>query len=385
MIHGHQKEEGMNRNQTLLAALCIGLAALTANAASLTLPRDSQAASVSRMIGLVKVTVDYSSPRVHAPNGEDRHGKIWGKLVPYGMTNLGFGTCKDCPWRAGANENTVITVSHDIDVEGQKLAAGSYGLHMIPGENEFTVIFSKNSAAWGSFFYDPAEDVLRVKVKPAKSDYQEALSYDFTDATQDQATLALRWEELQVPIRIAVHDSDALYMAALRNELRSEPGFQFQNWVQASQYALKHKHNEEALDWAQAAVSRQFIGKENFQTLNALADAQEATGKVAEAKASREKALNDITAGPIDLHQYARQLLAKGQKQEALRIWQLNAKKHPNEWPVNAGLARGYSANGDYKQALKYAKLAANEAPDPLNKKSMEDAVKKLEQNQDIN
>ncbi len=373
----------MNRSRTLLAALCFGLVAVSANAASLTLPRDSQAASVSRMIGLVKVSVDYSSPRVHAPNGTDRRGKIWGTLVPYGMVNLGFGTCKECPWRAGANENTVFTTSHDIDVEGQKLAAGSYGLSMIPGPNEWTVIFSRNSTAWGSFFYDPADDALRVKVKPSKADYQEALSYDFTDSTKDQATLALRWEELQIPIRIAVPDSDAVFMTALRNEMRAEPGFMWQNLVQASQYALQNKHNEDALEWAQAAVNRVFVGQENFTTLSALADAQEATGKVAEAKLTRDKAIS--VAGPLDLHQYARTLLAKGQKQEALRIWQMNAKKHPNEWPVNVGLARGYSATGDYKQALKYAKLAANEAPDPINKKSMEDAVKKLEQNQDIN
>ena len=374
----------MNRTRTLLLALSLGLAALVANAASLTLPRDSQASSVSRMIGLVKVTVNYSSPRVHAPNGEDRHGKVWGKLVPYGMTNLGFGTCKDCPWRAGANENTVITVSHDIDVEGQKLAAGSYGLHMIPAENEFTVIFSKNAAAWGSFFYDPADDVLRVKVKPMKSDYQEALSYDFTDSTQDQATLALRWEELQIPIRIAVHDGDALYMAALRNELRAEPGFQWENWVQASQYALKHKHNDEALAWAQASIRRQFIGKENFQTLNALADAQEAAGKVGEAKASREKAINHVTAGPIEIHQYARQLQAMKQTAEAIKVFKYNAERNGDAWPVHVGLMRAYAAEGDLKQALEHAKKAYGQAPDDLNKKNLEAMVKSLEEGKNI-
>lgn len=376
----------MNRSRTLLVALCVSLAALALNAASLSMPRDSQAASVSRNIGLVKVTIDYSSPRVHAPNGQDRHGQIWGKLVPYGLANLGFGTCSECPWRAGANENTVFTVNHDVQVEGQKLPAGSYGLSMIPAENgDWTVIFSKNSTAWGSFFYDPADDALRVQVKPRKAAYQEALSYDFLDSTQDKGTVALRWEELEVPINISVPDSDALYMAELKNELRNEPGFDWQNWVQASNYAMRHKHTAEALEWAQAAVSRPSVGRANFTTLANLAEAQRLAGKVEEAKATREKALADPGATAIDLHQYGRILLNIGQKDDAVRVWQLNAKKHPKEWPVNVGLARAYSATGDYKNAVKYAKLAAAEAPDPQNKAAMEAAVKKLESNQDIN
>src|SRR4051812_7420485 len=80
--------------------------------------------TVLQTIGLVRVSVDYSSPHVHSPLGEDRKGKIWGGLVPYGMTSLGFGTCGDqCPWRGGANENTVFTTSQDIKVGGKPLPA----------------------------------------------------------------------------------------------------------------------------------------------------------------------------------------------------------------------------------------------------------------------
>src|SRR5687767_7655656 len=106
---------------------------------------DNQKASVTQYIGLVAVTIDYNSPDVHAPNGEDRAGKIWGTLVPYGVIDDPFGTCTECPWRAGANENTVFTVSHDVKIEGQPLPAGRYGLHMIAGPEEWTVIFSKNA------------------------------------------------------------------------------------------------------------------------------------------------------------------------------------------------------------------------------------------------
>jgi tetratricopeptide (TPR) repeat protein len=380
------QEEIMRR--TLIASLAaVTLCATFAAAQGLSVPPsgDNQKASVSQNIGLVKVTIDYSSPDVHAPTGEDRRGKIWGGLVPYGLVNLGFGTCKECPWRAGANENTVFTVSDDVKVEGQPLRAGSYGLHMIPGQEDWTIVFSNNSTSWGSFFYDPAEDALRVKVKPSKNEYHEWLTYEFTDREPDKATVALKWEDLQVPINITVDDPTTKYLARIREELRDSPGFSWTNWVAAAQYALQAKRPNDALEFADAAVNRQFIGQENFQTLNTLATAQEAAGKTAESKATRDKAMNHATAAAIDLHQYGRQLLTQGKKEEALKVWELNAKRHPNMWPVNVGLARGYSAVGRYKDALKYAKLASVQAPDDVNKKSLEAGIKKLEQNQDWN
>ena len=189
-----------------LAAAAVMLCALAAFAQGITLPPSggNQRQTVIQQIGPVKVSVEYSSPHVHSPQGEDRKGKIWGALVPYGLTDLGFGTCKQCPWRGGANENTVFTTSHDIVVNGEKLPAGTYALFYIVDPNEWTAIFSKNHTSWGSFFYDPAEDQLRVKVKPAKSDYHEWLTYEFTERQPDHATLAMKWEDLQVPIHITV-------------------------------------------------------------------------------------------------------------------------------------------------------------------------------------
>src|SRR6185295_10706293 len=170
------------------------------------------------------------------------HGKIWGGLVPYGMANLGFGSCGDqCPWRGGANENTVFTTSHDVKIQGQPLPAGTYGLHFIPGAEEWTVIFSKNHTSWGSFFYDAKEDALRVQAKPAKSEYHEWLTYEFTDRQPDKATLALKWEDLQVPFTISVDDISGVYLSQIRNELRSSPGFDPRNYMAAAQYTLQAK------------------------------------------------------------------------------------------------------------------------------------------------
>jgi hypothetical protein len=376
----------MHHNRFASLALAALLATNVAAQAISTPPNgDNQLSSVTQHIGLVKVTIDYNSPDVHAPDGTDRRGKIWGTLVPYGAPDDPFGTCTECPWRAGSNQNTVFTVSHDVKVEGQPLAAGRYGLFMIPGTDEWTVIFSKNSNSWGSYFYDAKEDALRVKVKPSKAEFNEWLTYEFIDRKPSTATVALKWEELQVPVTITVDNATDLHLARIREELRNFQGFNWQNWLAAANYALQAKRTNEALEFADAAVNRQFIGVENFQTLSTLARAQDAAGKTAEATATRDKALSHRTAGPTDLHQYGRQLMGQGKNEEALKVFELNAKRHPNQWPVHVGLARGYSAVGRYKDALKHAKLALAQAPDEINKKTLADGIKKLEEGKDMN
>lgn len=349
---------------------------------------DNQKASVTQHIGPVKITIDYNSPDVHGPNGEDRRGKIWGTQVAhYGLVDQGFGPCKACPWRAGSNENTVFTTSHDVMIEGQRLPAGSYGLFMIVDPNEWTVIFSKNHTSWGSYTYDPAEDALRVKAKPAKSEYHEWLTYEFVDRRADRATVALKWEDLQLPFTITVPNIVDLHLAEVRKSLRSYPGFNWLLWDQAAQYALRNKRLDDALEFARngSGSGLPFVGQENYNTLNTLADVYEAKGMTAEARATRDKAFNHATATAGQLHQYARQQLTRGNKDEAIRVWQLNAKRNGSAWPVNVGLMRAYSAQGKYKDALKYAKLALAQAPDDLNKKSLTDAIKKLEEGKDVN
>jgi hypothetical protein len=368
----------------LAAAVLIAALPAAAQVPGLTLPPsgNNQYSSVTQGIGVVKVTIAYNSPHVHSPQGEDRHGKIWGTLVPYGMANLGFGTCGDqCPWRGGANENTVFTTSHDVQVQGKFLPAGSYGVHFIPGKDEWTIAFSKNSTSWGSFFYDAKEDALRVQAKPEKSDYHEWLTYEFTEREPAKATAALKWEDLQIPFTITVEHPEDLYMESLRRELRTSPGFNYQNWDAAAQYTLTSKtHLDEGLRWAEAAAHQPGIGQENFTTLSTLAQLQEANGKLDDAKKSMEKALADPSAGPIQLHQYGRQLLAQKKSEEAMKVFELNAKRYPNVWPVHVGLARGHAALGHAKEALAEARLAVKQAPDEVNRKSLEGMVKQLEE-----
>ncbi len=150
-----------------------------AQSAVLNLPRDSQHAMVMQRIGLTDITINYHRPLV---KGRKVFGP--GSPQPYGQV-----------WRAGANENTTIEFGTDVIVEGKPLAKGVYGLHMIPGETDWTVIFSRNSTSWGSFTYDQAEDALRVTVKARPAEMQEALAYNFDDVTANSAVITLRWEK----------------------------------------------------------------------------------------------------------------------------------------------------------------------------------------------
>jgi hypothetical protein len=374
-----------------LAAATLTVAAVRAQVVTLPPSGDNQKASVIQNIGLVEVRIDYSSPDVHAPNGDDRAGKIWGQLVPWGMAPLGFGTAKESPWRAGANENTVLTVSHDVWVQDKKLPAGRYGLHMIPGEQEWTIIFSNNSTSWGSFFYDEKEDALRVTTKAEKAPYREWLTYDFVDRQPDRATVALEWENLRVPFTIAVPNLVDLYAGRIAEDLRGPAGFTFQGWIEAAQYCLQHcrdheDYMEQALEWADAAVSRPGVGEENFETLSTKAQVLSALGRDSESLETLRTAVNHPSATAPQIHNAARQLQMQGKTAEAIALFKLNAERHgADTWPVTVGLARAYSAGGDYKKALEYAKKARAQAPDPLNQGNLDTIIKLLESGKDFN
>jgi hypothetical protein len=356
-----------------IAAVLYLLVAVNVSAQVVTLPPSggNQKSSVIQHIGLVEVRIDYSSPDVHGPDGADRTGKIWGGLVPWGMQNLGFGTAKESPWRAGANENTVFTVSHDVMVEGKNLAAGSYGLHMAPQQNEWTIIFSNNSTSWGSFFYDPAEDALRVTVKPEKAEYREWLTYDFVDRQGDRATVALEWENLRVPIKITVPDAVELYVANLREELRGSKGFGWQGFNQAANYLLQNDvHLDLALEWADAAISRPFVGQENFNTLQTKALVLTKMGRKSEADPVIAKLLATGNQNQINNLGYGFLNQLKD-TDRALEIFTKNVAANPKSWNAHDSLAEGYAVKGDKAKAREHYQHALSMAP-PDQKKRIE-------------
>lgn len=378
-------------HKKLITLLLLTFASLSILKAQISSPPngDNQKCEVAQYMGFIKVTITWNSPDVHGANGEDRTGKIWGELVPYGLSNLDFGLSDEThlmPWRASANENTVFSVSHDVQIEGKNLPAGKYGLHMIPGKEDWVIIFSKNYTSWGSYFYQESEDALRVTVKSQPHAYTEWLGYEFDDRMPAACTVRMIWEKLAVPFKVSVPNINELYLAKIKEELRTEPGFDYQNFVSASQFCAQRKFAlEQGLAWAEDAISKKYIGVKNFPTLSNKAQILTLMGKEAEATALMKEAIKDPSAGMQDIHMFARSLQASKKTQEALEVFKLNNQRFPDAFMTLFGLARGYSGIGDYKNALKYANLALPKASDAQQKSQIEAAVKKLSERKDFN
>jgi hypothetical protein len=327
----------------------------------LTLPEASQRASVAQRLGVTDITLVYHRPLVNGRN-------VWGGLVPY-----------DKVWRAGANENTTIVFSDPVSVEGKELAKGTYGLHMIPGTDSWTVIFSHNATSWGSFSYKPEEDALRVTVKPQPSEMHEALVYNFDDVQRDSAVVTMRWEKLAVPFRVSV-DEKQITMASLRNQLRGGLQYTWEGWAEAANYSLTNKVDlEQGLRWADASVGQE----ERYDTLILKAQLLEALNRTSDAAPLRKRALE--MANATQLYFYGRQLqLINKKPDEAIEIFRQTAQRFPDHWTGHMAAARVNSASGNYAKAAEEMKAAQTTAPDG-QKPTITNYVKRLEAGEDIN
>ncbi len=335
-------------------------------------------ATVTEEVGITSISVKYSRPDV---NG--REGKIFGESssfpVAYGFTSLNLNTNKNTqPWRAGANENTVITFEHDVKVEGKELKAGTYGLHMAVWPDKATVIFSGQSGAWGSFYYDEKFDALRVEVKPVKLDKSvEWLKYEFIEHKPKYCVIALQWEMLSIPFRVDV-DVDNIVVAKLRDEVTGQKGFNAFNMLAAANYCINNNVNlEEALAWAQRAA-----GTKTFATLNALSNAYAKNNKQQQADSALNEAL--VFANVNQYLNAGRSQLTAKRPDRALEIFAASQKKHGDVYAVNAGFMSYYSAKGDFKKALEYAEKALTQAPE-AQKATITANITKLKEGKDIN
>jgi len=345
--------------------------------AQLDVPQESQKAAISQKVGITDITISYSRPSV-------KGREIWGKLVPYGMNNFGFGTAVESPWRTGANENTTINFTDDVTIDGKILKAGTYGLHMVIHEDDqVDIIFSNNSTAWGSFFYDPNEDALKTTVISNKINHTELLTFQFIDMNKTSTTLALQWAEKEIPIKIEVNVSE-IVLAKMRKDLQGSKGFNDDSWNQAANFSLNNEGDlKEALAWSESAISGSFIGVTDFANLQTKAKILDKMGKKDMAMKVMDEAI--LLGTVFQIHAYGRQLIGQDEKEKALEIFKQNEKLHKNTWPVNYGLARGYSAMGNYKKAIKYLDKALSLAPQPANKKRVQANIDKLKKGEDIN
>lgn len=343
-----------------MATLLLAFAALTSQSQNISTPRiPSPAATVSQTIGISTITVNYSRPSV-------KGREVWGALVPYGWNKQAFGAGNSAPWRAGANENTVIRLSHPAKIQGHMVPAGEYGLFfVINKDNTGEVVLSKDSRSWGSFWYDPQRDEMKEKIALRSIPQTELLTYDFQNITKNSAELVLNWEKVQFPVTIEF-DVDAIVIANAEQELKGPTGFNWQGYSSAAGYALRNKIDyDQALVWIDRAIGI----NSNFTDLSIKSGLLKETGKAEEA----EKIMKDAVAVGTEneLNQYGYQLLTDKQQDKAIEIFILNTQRNPKSPNVFDSLGEAYAIKGDKKNAIiNFKKSLSMNPPDNVRTNS---------------
>jgi hypothetical protein len=345
-----------------LLALSLTVVSLTVKAQQVKLPRGSKMASVSEQIGITDVRIDYSRPGV-----KGREGKIWGNEVQYGFVDFHYGTSKAAPWRAGANENTTFECSTDVTIEGQPLPAGKYGFFVAMGPDRATLVFSRDNNAWGSFYYDSTNDILRVQVPVIKaSESVEWLKYEFGKETDSSAIITLQWEKMKIPFTVGV-DLKKTRLAAYQYAFNSGSFYEYwQNMQQAADFCLENDIDlEEGLRWADRSI-RTYFGEANFSTLSTYSGLLEKAGRKHESDSVLKLAFAKGTTR--DIYFYGQKLIRMKQFKQAIEVYKLNYEKDPKDMSANFGMAKASAMTGNKAEALKFVDKSIQLAGDQSTK-----------------
>ena len=266
------------KNPALLSAAAAFVLAAAPLAAQFEAPMPSPKAGVTQRVGVTDFSVSYSRPGV-------KGRVIWGGLVPY-----------DKPWRTGANRATTLTVSDEIEVEGKKLAAGTYSIVTIPGKESWTVAFNRDLDLWFRTDYDEKKDALRVAVRPVTlAEAVESFTIVFRNVTNDGADLSFIWDKLRVPVRIKV-DTRALALTKGRAAVAGAKADDWETPLGVGRYFFNEKLGEpgEAMRMVQKSVA----AKKGYSNTGLMARILAADGKTAEAIKAGEEAIALAKASP---------------------------------------------------------------------------------------
>jgi len=257
----------MRKATLILLAVLLALPAL---AQQIRLPRPSQKSVLTQTVGLTDVTITYSRPGV-------KGRKIFGGLVPYGKV-----------WRTGANEATTIAFTDDVTIDGHPLPKGTYSLHTIPNENEWTLIFNKKADQWGSYNYDEKDDALRVNVKPHNAmEKREWMTFEVPQLSTDAATFVIAWDNVEVPFTVNTHTTQKVIADATAAVAAAKPDDP-NTPLRAATFAFDNGLKAEATKWLDASLK----AKETMSNLWLKARMEAAEGHTAQAIATGEKALS---------------------------------------------------------------------------------------------
>lgn len=259
------------------------------NEVELRFPEVSPKGSVSQLVGINKMAIDYYRPSVSDPEtGEKR--KIWGELVPYGER-----------WRTGANGRTTVSFSHDVSIQGESLEAGTYSVFTIPGKDQWTIIFNKELKGSPISGYDKSKDALRVKAEPKKAPYHELMTFAFKNVTDSKANIELAWKRTRVPFNVSTETGKQV-MAMMSKAIQKASD---DDWEIYSQCAGYLADKEKSLDKAQKWVEKSLAIKKHWRNTWTKAEVMRASGNMEKAISLTEEAIEmgekaDISGGYKD-------------------------------------------------------------------------------------
>ncbi len=163
------------------------LSMLTVNAQEL--PKPSPLATVTQMVGLNNIKLEYSRPSV-------KGRKVFGDLVPFEKV-----------WRLGANAPTKLTTDKPMNFDGKELKPGTYAVFAIPTKEEWKVVINSDTEQWGAGNYDEKKNVIAVGVKPQETDFTETLSITIQDISSTSGKLVIAWDKTKVEVPFTVNTS----------------------------------------------------------------------------------------------------------------------------------------------------------------------------------
>ena len=264
----------MKLRSSFASAVAGLLVAGATTAAAVEYPRVSPKATVTQVVGVTDVTINYCRPSV-------RGRAVWGSLVPL-----------DKVWRTGANEATTITFGDEVTVGDTKLPAGTYGLFTVPGREEWTIVFNKGAKQWGAFNYNAADDVLRVKVKPQTASFTELMTFTFTGVGATSAEVALTWEKLRIAFTLKVDTVGKLLPQARAAVAEAKPD-DLRTPLSAAIFCLDNNVN---LDEAGTWIEKSLAIKETPVGIVAKARLLAAKGQKVEAIATAKRGIASARA-----------------------------------------------------------------------------------------
>ncbi|WP_424961780.1 DUF2911 domain-containing protein [Ekhidna sp.] len=344
----------MNYKHTLSFLVCLFAGLFTqAQFHTMKIPQPSPKVMETQRLGITDITVDYSSP---ATRGRD----VWTNVINgYGDPNLA--------WRAGANMNTRISFTTDVNINGNPLKAGSYGFHIDVDGDTFTLMFADHDNQWGSYYLDREKHVaLAVNVKSEDCPFSEQLDYEFINRTDSTVVIALEWGEKRIPFTVDV-DLNKTVVESFRYELLGINTYRWQAWNDAAQWCLNHDTNlEEALDWANRSINGGYNGFSANKNVTNMTTKAQLLNRLGKTDEFNETVSELIT---MDMNAYETNgltmfLLRNGKPQPAIDALNPAITKYPDAWYLKLNRSLSNYFLGNKKAALKELAVVQETAPE---------------------